>query len=214
MNELLIAQIGKDALKTALMVAGPALLVSLVVGLMVSVFQVVTSLPLLFGRYPSFGLRPELGYASDDLGSVRAKLFVAGVGPLWTANRPPGTEIRYVPRFLYGDRAVGFRHGLSLLTAFTTLGLELSHQMLWVDGRKHEDVRLVFSFDPALIAGGLFVLGAFVFGGGGGHGRPLLVDRKPVLAPLVRGARLRGWHDGFGPTAPEATGAKPAIVAR
>jgi len=44
MNELLIAQIGKDALKTALMVAGPALLVSLVVGLMVSIFQVVTSL--------------------------------------------------------------------------------------------------------------------------------------------------------------------------
>ena len=44
MNELLIAQIGKDALKTALLVAGPALIVSLVVGLMVSVFQVVTSL--------------------------------------------------------------------------------------------------------------------------------------------------------------------------
>ncbi|HLP30223.1 MAG TPA: flagellar biosynthesis protein FliQ [Geothrix sp.] len=44
MNELLIAQIGKDALKTALMVAGPALLVSLVVGLLISVFQVVTSL--------------------------------------------------------------------------------------------------------------------------------------------------------------------------
>lgn len=44
MNELLIAQIGKDALRTALLVAGPALLVSLVVGLMISVFQVVTSL--------------------------------------------------------------------------------------------------------------------------------------------------------------------------
>ncbi len=44
MNELLIAQIGKDALRTALLVAAPALLVSLVVGLMVSVFQVVTSL--------------------------------------------------------------------------------------------------------------------------------------------------------------------------
>ncbi len=44
MNELVIAQIGKDALKTALMVAGPALIVSLVVGLLISVFQVVTSL--------------------------------------------------------------------------------------------------------------------------------------------------------------------------
>jgi flagellar biosynthetic protein FliQ len=44
MNELLIAQIGKEALKTALLVAGPALMVSLVVGLMISVFQVVTSL--------------------------------------------------------------------------------------------------------------------------------------------------------------------------
>jgi flagellar biosynthetic protein FliQ len=44
MNELLIAQIGKEALKTALLVAGPALLVSLVVGLLISVFQVVTSL--------------------------------------------------------------------------------------------------------------------------------------------------------------------------
>jgi flagellar biosynthetic protein FliQ len=44
MNELIIAQIGKDALRTALLVAGPALLVSLVVGLLISVFQVVTSL--------------------------------------------------------------------------------------------------------------------------------------------------------------------------
>jgi flagellar biosynthetic protein FliQ len=44
MNELLIAQLGKDALTTALLVAGPALAVSLIVGLMVSVFQVVTSL--------------------------------------------------------------------------------------------------------------------------------------------------------------------------
>ena len=44
MNELLIAQIGKDALLTALLVAGPALGVSLVVGLFISVFQVVTSL--------------------------------------------------------------------------------------------------------------------------------------------------------------------------
>lgn len=44
MNELLIAQIGKDALRTALLVAGPALFVSLVVGLLISVFQVVTSL--------------------------------------------------------------------------------------------------------------------------------------------------------------------------
>jgi len=44
MNELLIAQIGKEALKTALLVAGPALMVSLVVGLLISVFQVVTSL--------------------------------------------------------------------------------------------------------------------------------------------------------------------------
>ncbi len=44
MNELLIAQLGKEALKTALLVAGPALAVSLIVGLVVSVFQVVTSL--------------------------------------------------------------------------------------------------------------------------------------------------------------------------
>jgi len=44
MNELLIAQIGKDALRTALLVAGPALAVSLIVGLLISVFQVVTSL--------------------------------------------------------------------------------------------------------------------------------------------------------------------------
>jgi flagellar biosynthetic protein FliQ len=44
MNELIIAQIGKEALRTALLVAAPALLVSLVVGLAISVFQVVTSL--------------------------------------------------------------------------------------------------------------------------------------------------------------------------
>lgn len=44
MNELVIAKLAQDALRTSLMVAGPALLVSLIVGLMVSVFQVVTSL--------------------------------------------------------------------------------------------------------------------------------------------------------------------------
>ena len=44
MNELVIAQIGKEALRTALLVSGPALLVSLIVGLVISIFQVVTSL--------------------------------------------------------------------------------------------------------------------------------------------------------------------------
>jgi flagellar biosynthetic protein FliQ len=44
MNELVIVQLGRDALRTALSVAGPALLVSMVVGLSVSLFQVVTSL--------------------------------------------------------------------------------------------------------------------------------------------------------------------------
>ena len=44
MNDLIIAALAKDALKTALYVAGPALIVSLVVGLAISIFQVVTSL--------------------------------------------------------------------------------------------------------------------------------------------------------------------------
>jgi flagellar biosynthetic protein FliQ len=44
MNELVIIDLAKDALRTALMVAAPALIVSMVVGLSVSIFQVVTSL--------------------------------------------------------------------------------------------------------------------------------------------------------------------------
>lgn len=44
MNELIIVAIARDALKTALYVAAPALLVSMVVGLAISIFQVVTSL--------------------------------------------------------------------------------------------------------------------------------------------------------------------------
>ncbi|MBI4911547.1 MAG: flagellar biosynthesis protein FliQ [Acidobacteria bacterium] len=44
MNEILVAQIAKDALVTGLLVAAPALVVSLVVGLVISIFQVVTSL--------------------------------------------------------------------------------------------------------------------------------------------------------------------------
>jgi flagellar biosynthesis protein FliQ len=44
MNELIIVDIAKDALRTALFVAGPALIVSMIVGLSVSIFQVVTSL--------------------------------------------------------------------------------------------------------------------------------------------------------------------------
>lgn len=44
MNELVIVGIARDALKTALYVAAPALIVSMIVGLAISVFQVVTSL--------------------------------------------------------------------------------------------------------------------------------------------------------------------------
>lgn len=44
MNELVIAKLAQDALKTSLLIAGPALLVSMIVGLAVSIFQVVTSL--------------------------------------------------------------------------------------------------------------------------------------------------------------------------
>jgi flagellar biosynthesis protein FliQ len=44
MNEMIIVGIAKDALRTALYVAGPALVVSMIVGLSISVFQVVTSL--------------------------------------------------------------------------------------------------------------------------------------------------------------------------
>jgi flagellar biosynthetic protein FliQ len=44
MNELIIIDLAREALKTALSVAAPALAVSMVVGLSVSVFQVVTSL--------------------------------------------------------------------------------------------------------------------------------------------------------------------------
>lgn len=44
MNELIIVDIAREALKTAIYVAGPALIVSMIVGLSISVFQVVTSL--------------------------------------------------------------------------------------------------------------------------------------------------------------------------
>ena len=44
MNELVIVDIARDALRTALYVAGPALIVSMIVGLSISIFQVVTSL--------------------------------------------------------------------------------------------------------------------------------------------------------------------------
>lgn len=44
MNELVVVGLARDALKTALYVAAPALIVSMIVGLAISVFQVVTSL--------------------------------------------------------------------------------------------------------------------------------------------------------------------------
>lgn len=44
MNELIIVDIARDALRTAIYVAGPALIVSMIVGLSISIFQVVTSL--------------------------------------------------------------------------------------------------------------------------------------------------------------------------
>ena len=44
MNEQIIVGLAKDALRAGLYVAGPALIMSLVVGLIISIFQVVTSL--------------------------------------------------------------------------------------------------------------------------------------------------------------------------
>ena len=44
MNELIIVDLAREALRTAIYVAGPALIVSMIVGLSISVFQVVTSL--------------------------------------------------------------------------------------------------------------------------------------------------------------------------
>jgi len=44
MNEAIIVDLARDALRTAVFVAGPALIVSMIVGLSISVFQVVTSL--------------------------------------------------------------------------------------------------------------------------------------------------------------------------
>jgi flagellar biosynthetic protein FliQ len=44
MNELVVVDLTREALKTALYVAAPALIVSMIVGLVISIFQVVTSL--------------------------------------------------------------------------------------------------------------------------------------------------------------------------
>jgi flagellar biosynthetic protein FliQ len=44
MNDLVIIDLAREALRTALSVAAPALIVSMIVGLTISVFQVVTSL--------------------------------------------------------------------------------------------------------------------------------------------------------------------------
>lgn len=44
MNELVVINLAREALRTAIYVAAPALIVSMVVGLTISVFQVVTSL--------------------------------------------------------------------------------------------------------------------------------------------------------------------------
>ena len=44
MNELVVVGLAKEALRTAILTAGPALTVSMIVGLSVSIFQVVTSL--------------------------------------------------------------------------------------------------------------------------------------------------------------------------
>jgi len=44
MNETMIIKLAKDALEVTLMISGPLLIVSLVVGVLVSIAQVVTSI--------------------------------------------------------------------------------------------------------------------------------------------------------------------------
>ena len=44
MSEQLVMTLGQDALKTAAMIGGPILIASLVVGLVVSIFQAVTQI--------------------------------------------------------------------------------------------------------------------------------------------------------------------------
>ena len=44
MNDAIIVNLAREALRTALFVAAPALVISMIVGLSISIFQVVTSL--------------------------------------------------------------------------------------------------------------------------------------------------------------------------
>jgi flagellar biosynthetic protein FliQ len=44
MNDVIIINLAREAVRTALFVAAPALIVSMIVGLSISIFQVVTSL--------------------------------------------------------------------------------------------------------------------------------------------------------------------------
>jgi flagellar biosynthesis protein FliQ len=44
MSETFIMSIGKDAITTAMLIAAPALLISMIVGLIISIFQAVTQI--------------------------------------------------------------------------------------------------------------------------------------------------------------------------
>lgn len=114
-----------------------------------------------WNRASAWGLFPEAGYVYQrrDLGTTA--LFNLGVGLGYMPT--PLVYFAYMPRFVVGRvygadaggnlspdlyrTAIGLRHGPLVGLLFGILNVELSHQLLWLEGRQQHEGMLLLGVD-------------------------------------------------------------------
>ena len=114
-----------------------------------------------WNRASAWGVFPEAGYVYQRRDRGTTALFNLGVGLGYMPT--PLVYFAYMPRFVVGRvygadaggnlspdlyrTAVGIRHGPFVGLLFGILNVELSHQLLWLEGREQHDGMLLLGVD-------------------------------------------------------------------
>jgi hypothetical protein len=99
-----------------------------------------------------FMIAPEVGFVYDASGAAGSHFGQVGLAMGYDAFY---WGVHWVPRFVLGSAngrlALGARHGILAETFWGLVNVELSHQMLVVDGTLRHDLRLNFGVDLYVI---------------------------------------------------------------
>lgn len=102
-------------------------------------------------------LQPELGYSYErgDASNPQLSGHLGSLGLGVGYGNLLFSSVAYTPRLVVGamgdELAVGLRHGLAGHFLGRLFSAELSHQMLWVGGELHHELRLLFGINAGAL---------------------------------------------------------------